>query len=661
MRLFYLRLPRLLRWLAAIWFCFLLLATVARMLFYARYNPPGQPISGAALWMGLRFDVKFVSILVLALLACCALPPLHPFRKPAAAKWWNVVLTILFAAVVLVYVIDFYHYDYIQQRLNASFINYFNDAAITLNMGLASYPVVKITLGILALTAMSLLFFKRLTKRLICSHVIDHRSRPGCYLLVVLLLAAGIFGKLGQFNLRWSDAFSLSSNFKAQLALNPFQSFFSTLKYKDTGPNAAKARSYYGLMSQWLGVQQPDSMELNYTRQHRYTAQPAPTNVVLVICESFCMFRSTMAGNYFNTTPYFDSLCRQGIFFDRCFTPSFPTARGVWATITGLPDVLGDNNRTASRNPDVVNQQTIFNQLQGYKKYYFIGGDPSWANIKGVLLNNIDGLTLYEQDSFAAKKADVWGIDDKSLLLEANQKLAQQTQPFFAVIQTADNHKPYTIPKAELPYFKILQPPADTVRKYGFEDVDQLNAFRYTDYCFSAFMEAAKKEKYFANTLFVFVGDHGLPGNANEVYPHSFTEHALTRLHVPLLFYAPGILPAQVRHLPCSQLDVMASIASLLRQPYTNTGMGISLFDSNLVYPPAVYTIDHEAGTTGMVTPDYYFIQYNKANKTFLANVQSNAPVPQNVATDSIRQKLQLLTNAYTETARYMLYNNKRK
>ena len=32
-------------------------------------------------------------------------------------------------------------------------------------------------------------------------------------------------------------------------------------------------------------------------------------------------------------------------------------------------------------------------------------------------------------------------------------------------------------------------------------------------------IDAAKKEKYFDNTIFVFVGDHGVSGNALKIYP----------------------------------------------------------------------------------------------------------------------------------------------
>jgi hypothetical protein len=78
--------------------------------------------------------------------------------------------------------------------------------------------------------------------------------------------------------------------------------------------------------------------------------------------------------------------------------------------------------------------------------------------------------------------------------------------------------------------------PKDSVLKYGFEDINQLNAFRYADFCFQQFMEAAQKEKYFDNTIFVFVGDHGLAGDASAMYPKSWSNQSLVREHVPCFF-----------------------------------------------------------------------------------------------------------------------------
>jgi phosphoglycerol transferase MdoB-like AlkP superfamily enzyme len=655
------RIPRLLQWISSLLLIFTGTMSLLRLIFWLRYNPPGKPFSGSAMLMGLRFDLKFTCIMAITILVLNSIPFINPFKKTGAKKIWQIIIPLLFLITLLFYAIDYYHYDYIQQRLNASFLSYFNDAAITVNMGLQSYPVIKVTLLVIVVTVIFFFIFKWLLLHYQTQMVIDKRKGIGWYVLFFLLFALGIFGKIGQFNLRWSDAFTLSDNFKANVALNPFQSFFSSLQYRDTKPDVKKVKAYYPLMADYLGVQKKDSVNLNYERDYSFEAGSSRTNVVLVICESFCMFRSSMSGNPFNATPYFNELTKQGIFYNRCFTPSFPTARGVWATVTGIPDVLGDNNRTASRNPEVVNQQTIINDLKGYEKFYFLGGDPTWANIKGVLLNNIDSLQLFSQENFKAKKVDVWGIDDKNLLLESNQILAKQQRPFFAVIQTADNHRPYTIPKEDLKAFKKVDFPNDSVVKYGFESIDQLNAFRYTDFCFQQFIEAAKKEKYFNNTIFVFVGDHGLPGNANYMYPKAWSELSITRVHVPLLFYAPQLLqPKQVQNI-CSQLDIMPSIATLLKQPYRNNSMGQSLFDERVHYPQSAFTVDHEAGTIGMATNEFYYLKNVKTGKIDFVSVLNNDPVPVNAATDSIKKHLAILTDAYYETSKYLLYNNKKK
>jgi phosphoglycerol transferase MdoB-like AlkP superfamily enzyme len=597
------------------------------------------------------------------MMVLCLIPFLNPFKNYKAKKFWNILLSFIFFATLLFYIADYYHYEWLHQRLNASIFSYFQaeDASISFNAGLESYPLFTIFSLLVLGTITGYFILSLLLKKYQTQQVSYKGNGMALHVLFFLLFALGVFGKIGQFNLRWSDAFTLLDNFKANMALNPFQSFFSTLRFRDTKPDIKTVRSFYPEIASYLNVNNKDSIHLNYERSYSYKQSSTPPNVVLVICESFCMFRSSMSGNPYNTTPYFNELCKNGIFYDRCFTQSFPTARGVWGTLIGIPDVLGDNNRTASRNPEVVNQETIINHLNGYEKFYFIGGDPSWANIKGVLMNNIDSLHLYSQDDFKAAKLNVWGIDDKNLLLESNQILAKQQRPFFAVIQTADNHMPYTIPEEDLKVFKKVNYPKDSVIKYGFEDIDQLNAFRYTDFCIQQFIEAAQKEKYFHNTIFVFVGDHGLPGDANAMYPKSWSNQSLVREHVPLLFYAPKLLEPKKIRTVCSQVDIMPSIATLLKMSYKNNGMGQSLFDTSINKPRSAFVIDHEARTIGMVTDDYYYLKNTKTGKTDMVSILNNDKVPTNPQTDSIKNKLGILTDAYYITSKYLLFNNKRK
>jgi phosphoglycerol transferase MdoB-like AlkP superfamily enzyme len=658
---FYKKIPGLVRWIIAVLLVFLFVMTAYRFFFYFKYNPLGKAFSGSAFLMGLRFDIKFVSILGVVILALCSLPFVNPLRNKIAKNIWMVLLSVVLIAVLLLYVVDYFYYDYLQQRLNASILNYSNDASISTHMVMESYPVFRTLFVVLLIASYAFYIFNRMLK--------DHPAKELArrkfsiyYILFFLLLALGVFGKLGQFNLRWSDAFSLSDNFKANLSLNPLQSFFSTLNFKDTRPDINKVRAAYPEIARYLNVQQPDSVHLNYERNIvSNNVTGTHPNVVIVICESFSMYRSSMSGNPLNTTPYFNSLCKSGIFFDRCFTPSYPTARGVWATVTSLPDVLGDNNRSASRNPEVVNQQLIINDFKGYDKFYFLGGDPSWANIKGVLLNNIDSLHLYSQENFKAKKLNVWGIDDKNLFLEANNTLGKQQHPFFAIIQTADNHRPYSIPTEDLGEFKKVNYPDDSLHKYGFENIDQLNAFRYTDFCYQQFFEAAKKEKYFDNTIFVFVGDHGIAGNANTLYPSSWTEQRLTQEHVPLLFYAPKLLQPKLVHAVCSQVDIVPSVASLAAISYHNNSMGKNLFDTTDNAAKYAFIIDHDTKNIGVVNDRYFYSKNLSTKKETVVSVTDNNPVPVTSATDSIKNNMARLTEAYYETARYLLFNNKRK
>jgi len=646
-------------------FSFLVVMTLHRLIIYWSFNPFGKSFSGSAFIMGLRFDARVVCVMGLWILLVCAMPLLDPFRNEKAKKFWNLMIPFLFVLTVVILAIDYYHFDYLHQRLNASILNYVEDTGISFRMMWQSYPLLKISLLIIVLAVLARLWFVRLLSRITRQLSIAGSRRFLFYTGAFLIMGGLVFGKISQFPLRWSDAYTLSDDFKANLALNPFQSFLSTLSFRNSTYDLKKVKQLYPLMSDYLGVEQADSTQLNYERTYSpLTKNTQPPNVVLVICESFSAYKSSLYNNPLNTTPFFDSLSKKGVYFNRCFTPAYGTARGIWATITGIPDV--ESPRTASRNPNAVDQHTIINDFTGYNHLYFLGGSATWANIRGLLTNNIEGLQLYEEGSYKARKVDVWGISDLNLFMEANDRLRQQDKPFFAVIQTADNHRPYTIPKEDRAGFAMLNYSLDSLKRYGFESNDEMNAFRFTDHCFRKFIEAAKKETYFSNTVFVFVGDHGIRYNGRLDYlPKSWTEQGLTCEHVPLLFYAPGLLAPKTVNSVCSQVDILPSLASLAGIPYRNSTFGRNLFDSlsskAVIKEQYAFVIDHDIKTIGLAGDQYYYLKNLKTGKEELVSMTGNDPVPVNAATDSVRKNLGLLTDAFYESAKYMLLNNKKK
>jgi phosphoglycerol transferase MdoB-like AlkP superfamily enzyme len=652
--------PRLVCWVFSLGLLFFLIMSLLRVVHFYVFHPADATVGNslAAFVLGARYDLRIIGLAMLVTLLLGSIPILHPYRATAQRRGWLIFLGFFSLVLILFYAFDFSYYAYLSQRLNASALNFLADAKISGSMVWQSYPVVKMSLAVIAALILLIWCCARLYRLFIHTPPVTRKNRVAWTVFTFLLFGLGVFGRVGQFPLRWSDAFALGNDYKANLSLNPLQSFFSSLSFRHSGFDIKKVTESYPLMAAYLGITQPDSNRLRYQRliEPRSGAIKTRPNVVLVICESFSAYKSSMWGNPLKTTPFFEELCSNGIFFDRCFTPHFGTARGVWATITGVPDV--QLNKTASRNPAAVNQHTIINDFKGYEKLYFLGGSTSWANIRGLLTNNIEGLRLYEEGSYTSPKIDVWGISDRSLFMEANKVLKQQTKPFFAVVQTADNHRPYTIPEADRGEFKLTNVSTELLKQYGFESNEEMNAFRFTDFCFSKFMEAAKQEAYFKNTVFVFVGDHGIRGNAGDMFPKAWTEQGLTCEHVPLLFYAPGLLPAARHSVTCSQIDILPTIAGLTGIPCRNSGLGRDLLNpqNDSSFANCAFIIDHDERQIGIIQQNQYFVkQLGTGRENFVSLLPGNTPPP-----DSLRNHYRRLTDAFYETSRYMLYHNKK-
>ncbi|HEX6914179.1 MAG TPA: LTA synthase family protein, partial [Chitinophagaceae bacterium] len=351
-----------------------------------------------------------------------------------------------------------------------------------------------------------------------------------------------------------------------------------------------------------------------------------------------------------------NELTANGVFFNRCFTPHFSTARGMFATLTGIPDV--QRSKFSTRNVEALDQHTIINNFEEYNKLYFLGGSSEFNNYRG-LVYNINQVKIHEEGSFHSPKVNVWGISDKDLFLEANSVFRQQDKPFFAIIQTAGNHRPYTIPLNDHD-FTVKTLPQDTLVKYGFLSNEEYNAMRYFDYSFRHFMEAAKKEPYFHNTVFVFVGDHGIAGNAKQMYPDVWTSARLSDEHVPLLFYAPSLLTPQYRTEVVSQIDVLPTIAGLVHQRYVNTTLGRDLLNPSK-RNNAAFVIYHDEEKLGWITDSFYYVKSLRFDEEKLYPMNSNRSPWTQEQEEKMKRRASVMSSAFYETAKWMLVNNHKK
>lgn len=653
------RVSKTIQWIIQLFLIYLVIFTAFRVATVIFFKPGEIKLLNLfpSFWLGLKYDLRWIAFILFPITFFSLFKKLSPFYSEKAKRFWTIYLGILTLLVLFFYGADFGQFAYINARLNADALLFAEDPQETLEMVWQSYPVIWILIGLAGGVIMMVWMFRRthvgVEDKNIHIHKFSFRRRY--HLVAMILLCWFMYGFLTYKPLNFFRAFSFNDAFKSNLALNPLQNFFTTMRFRDPDYNT-KAKEYYSVIENFLNLKSYGVAKNSYLRVKQSDSKglESQPNIVLVICESFSMYKSSMSGNPLNSTPYFNELSQNGIFFERCFSPTFGTARGVFAILTGIPDV--QLSKFATRNDATVNQRSIINDFDGYEKMYFIGGRSQFNNFAG-LLKNIRGVKIYEEGSYSAPKINVWGISDKNLFLEANAVMARQQKPFFSIIQTADNQRPHNIPEDDKDFIQknIL---LDTLLKYGFESVKEYNAFAYTDYCFKKFMEAASAESYFENTIFVFVGDHGVEGNAMAMYPKAWTEQRLTEEHVPLLFYAPALLNPQKRTEVVSQIDVLPTIAGMLLQPYSNSTLGRNLLDTakkeNLAF-----IIYHAPGWVGVINDEYFYRKNIRMQKEELLPVQYNLPVLAGKQEDSVKKKMSQLTSAIYETSRWMLLNNK--
>jgi phosphoglycerol transferase MdoB-like AlkP superfamily enzyme len=158
---------------------------------------------------------------------------------------------------------------------------------------------------------------------------------------------------------------------------------------------------------------------------------------------------------------------------------------------------------------------------------------------------SIDNVTLYEEKDWTSKIVDVWGISDFSLFKEATKILSASKAPFFAYIQTAANHRPYTIAD-DGSGFVTKTAAAEDLKLAGFNGNDQYNAVRLLDHNIGQLLTLFKTEQIYDNTIFVLFADHqGIPPKVNFM-PDYIYQFDIDDLPVQLIIHSKRlVMPEQ--------------------------------------------------------------------------------------------------------------------
>jgi phosphoglycerol transferase MdoB-like AlkP superfamily enzyme len=307
---------------------------------------------------------------------------------------------------------------------------------------------------------------------------------------------------------------------------NPF-------KYYDTKVARSTVQQYYN---------KPEEAGLSILNTKR-------PNVVLIIMESHTGNVVESLGGEPGISNSIEQLKKDGIFFDQIYSSAGRTDKGVVSVLSAFPaqasrSIMKENSKQA-RLPAL--SQTF--KKYGYTTPFFYGGESRFANMKSYLLSH-DIRKIIDKSSFDKKYLNSsWGAFDGPVYQRMGQELAGERQPFFATMLTLTNHEPFGLPVP--PHFK----------GGSTEDKFRSTAF-YADSCLGAFVDYAKTQPWYQNTLFIVVADHGhfLPRTDLEIFDPQ-------RYRIPLLFFGPAVkkeFKGQTMHHVGGQTDIAHTLLTQL-------------------------------------------------------------------------------------------------
>ncbi|HUV20757.1 MAG TPA: LTA synthase family protein [Gammaproteobacteria bacterium] len=278
--------------------------------------------------------------------------------------------------------------------------------------------------------------------------------------------------------------------------------------------------------------------------QKAYVRQKKPRNLVIVLEESLgADFVGALGG--LKLTPNLDNLANQGIWFEHMYATGTRSVRGIEAVISGFTP-------TPTRSVvKLAKSQTGFFTIAelllaaGYDTSFIYGGEAHFDNMRRFFANNGFNKIIDENDYDNPVFYGSWGASDEDLFNKAHDSFNAYAadQPFFSLVFTSSNHSPFDFPDGRI---AIQDTQKATVE----------NAVRYADYALGAFIEKARKSRYWENTLLVIVADHSDKVFGTEPVP-------IKRFHIPALILGADIEPTKYSPV-ASQIDLLPTLLSLM-------------------------------------------------------------------------------------------------
>lgn len=463
-------------------------------------------------------------------------------RKSWTTAWFCILTTIYVGSIVLNAVCEVVFWSEFGVRYNFIAVDYLVYTNEVVGNIMESYPIGIMTLGLTLVTVVItwVLFRRDIPQAVQLAAGGWRRAALPAYVAA----AAAAFGIM-QFNARFQDSPNVYVNeLQANGAYKFCDAFVKNeLDYKQfyitlpDGEAEARIHAEYGSTGD----------NLRRVASGREELRP---NIVLITVESLSASFMERFGNTRQLTPRFDELYTQGLAFDNIYATGNRTVRGLEAVTLSLPPCPGQSIIKRPNNGGMHSTAEIL-RGKGYSTTYFYGGNAYFDNMETFFGGN--GYEIVDQKCYTPDEitfANIWGVCDEDSYNKALKVLGEKAasgQPFFAHIMSVSNHRPYTYPAGRISI------PNDAKSRAG--------GVMYSDYALGEFIDKARQQPWFDNTVFLITADH-CASSAGK------TEIPLAKYRIPALIYAPALVEPAAVGTMASQIDLMPTLFALLGMEY---------------------------------------------------------------------------------------------
>jgi len=439
------------------------------------------------------------------------------------------------------------------------------------------YPILRIALASAVLATVVLWLIRRCFNREHQANArLATRLRPLVPHLSAVLLLAFFYP---------TDLLSLSgSRITNELVQNGISSFFRAAASSEIDYHAyylsADTSENLGLIERELARGGGQFTRLNEGRLDRSFPARADglgrLNVVLVSSESFGAEFSRLYGSERNLTPEFDAFAQQGLWFSRTYASGTRTVRGLEAFVSSIPPIPTVSILRRPGNEGIATWGAVMRSL-GYHTSFLYGGYGYFDNMNYFFGNN--GFELIDRNTIdSVRFENIWGVSDEDLFdrsLTHYDQLHAAGEPFFSIIMTTSNHKPFTFrPGLE----NLGIPESGGGRAAGV---------RYADFALGEFLRNSQRHPWFDDTIFVVVADHGARVYGAEQIP-------LRTYEIPLMIYSPKHIKPQRVDTLMTQIDVAPTVLGLLGLPYEAPFFGQDVLSAPPEHRIAFFNHNHD-------------------------------------------------------------------